>query len=388
MSYCVYASLQQASKCSMIHDPCSMHARKATPYSARKRHIFGVFSYLVTLIAVRKTLLSFVLTICTRPDTKIVTETRMWCAYEYTAYEDHCRSLNIVLNLITTMPLTVNDIKTVQFLLIVRAGLAVMEGSEKGIESLHADSLLEFTTAVKNYRLNSIMSEIDKSIFMRTKNFLNATCKPTDMHTGESIWRKFKDIRRYIANDINPAYNQRLPGGQLPSGKSMEEILKLVRKDLWDQNEQGAASKNREHKVRKFDTTWYPVEWTAFLTYSLPSDNPADFFRVRESNGPTKSDSSSVPKKKNRKEQRKIQRTKDQIERHIAAKIPSKEEKRDKKERKQSGKHTAALNYSFALEARKENIKEQAARIVAKELESAFEIVCLLSYRQGPSSCR
>ena len=178
------------------------------------------------------------------------------------------------------------------------------------------------------------------------------------MHTGESIWRKFKDIRRYIANEMNSAFSLRLPGGQLPSGKSMEETLQLVRKDLWDQNEQIAAAKNKEHKIKKFDATWYPVEWTAFLTYSLPSSNPADFFRVREPNGPAKSITSSVHPKKNRKEQRKIKRTKDQIERHIAAKIPSKEEQRDKKDRKQTAKHTAALNYSFALEARKEDIKE------------------------------
>jgi hypothetical protein len=74
----------------------------------------------------------------------------MWFAFEYIAYEDHCTSLNLDLNLLTTMPLTVNDIKTVQFLLIVRVGLAVMEGSQKSIEISHSDSLLEFTTAVKN----------------------------------------------------------------------------------------------------------------------------------------------------------------------------------------------------------------------------------------------
>ena len=55
------------------------------------------------------------------------------------------------------MPLTVNDVKSIQYLLIVRAGLAVMEGSEKSVEILHSDSLLEFTTAVKNYKLNAVM---------------------------------------------------------------------------------------------------------------------------------------------------------------------------------------------------------------------------------------
>ena len=166
------------------------------------------------------------------------------------------------------MPLTVNNIKTVQFLLVVRAGLAVMENSEKSLDILHFDSLLEFTAAVKNYRLDTAMSDIDKSVFMRTKNFVNPSCKPSDMHTGDSVWRKFKDIRRYIANEMNSVFTQRLPGGQLPSGKSMEDILLLVRKDLWDQKEKTAAAKNKEHKMKKFDTTWYPVEWLALLTYS------------------------------------------------------------------------------------------------------------------------
>lgn len=300
----------------------------------------------------------------------------MWFAYKTAAYKYPCTSSNIELNLITTMPLTVNDIKTVQYLLIVRAGLAVMEGLEKPIEILHSESLLEFTEVVRSYRLTTAMSEIDKEVFMRTKNFLNPTCKPSDMHTGESIWRKFKDIRRYIANDMNAAYSRRLPGGQLPSGKSMEEILHQVRKDLWLQNEEASAAKNKSEKVKKFDTTWYPVEWSAFMTYSLPSENPADFFRVRESNGPANaaSDTSVGPKKKSRKEQRLIQRTKEQVQRHIDSKMPTREEKRDKKERKVSSNHTAALNYSFALEGRKETIKElQLERELAENTDEITE---------------
>jgi hypothetical protein len=48
---------------------------------------------------------------------------------------------------------------------------------------------------------------------------------------------------------MNSAFSLRLPGGQLPSGKSMEETLQLVRKDLWDQDEQGSAAKNKDHKI-------------------------------------------------------------------------------------------------------------------------------------------
>lgn len=261
------------------------------------------------------------------------------------------------------MPITVSDVKSVQYLLIVRAGLAVMEGSEKSIELLHSDAMLEFTTAVDNYRLSSSLTDLDKKVLLRTKNFLQSSCKPCDMHTGESIWRKFKDIRRYMANEMGPAYSRRLPGGQIPSGKSMEEMLLLVRKDLWELSESTTTSKSKQVKPvseRSFVATWYPVEWLAFMAYGLASSNPADFFRVRESNGPSKStsDATVAPIKKSRKEQRKVQRTKDQEVRHALVKIPSKEEKRDKKERKVSSNHTAAMKYSFALEARKETIKE------------------------------
>lgn len=254
------------------------------------------------------------------------------------------------------MPLSVNNIKSVQYLLIVRAGLAVMEGSEKSIESLHSESMSEFTTALQSYRLNASMADVDKSIFLRTKNFVVANCKPSDMHTGESIWRKFKDVRRYIGNDMAAAYNKRIPGGQLPSGKSMEEMLLLVRKDLWLATDAGTKSS----KENKFDTTWFPTEWLAFMTYGIAAETPADFFRIRESNGPVKSTPSlnQPVKRKSRKEQRAVQRTKEQEERHTQAKLPSKDEKREKKERKVSSSHTAALNYSFALEARKETIKE------------------------------
>jgi Zn-dependent metalloprotease len=96
------------------------------------------------------------------------------------------------------------------------------------------------------------------------------------------------------------------------------------------------------------------------MVYGLASSNPADFFRIRESYGPSKStsDATVAPIEKSRKEQRKVERTKDQGVRHAFMKIPSKEEKRDQKERKVSSNHTAALKYSFALEARKETIKE------------------------------
>ena len=159
-----------------------------------------------------------------------------------------------------------------------------MEGSEKSIELLHSDAMLEFTTAVDNYRLNISTSDQDKKELFRTKNFLQSSCKPCDLHTGESIWRKFKDIKRYMANGMGPSSLRRIPGGQIPPEKSMQEMLSLVCEDLWELSESTTTSKSKQAKPayeRSFVATWYPVEWLAFMVYGLASSNPADFFHVR-----------------------------------------------------------------------------------------------------------
>ena len=71
----------------------------------------------------------------------------MRSAYKFLEYEENVLSLNIDLNLITIMPVAVNNIKSVQYLLIVKAGLAVMEGSEKSSESLFAEAMSQFAKA-------------------------------------------------------------------------------------------------------------------------------------------------------------------------------------------------------------------------------------------------
>ena len=52
-------------------------------------------------------------------------------------------------------------------------------------------------------------------ILLRSKNFILKVCKIDNYHDGESIWRKFGEIKRVVFNDITKLYMKNLPGGQL-----------------------------------------------------------------------------------------------------------------------------------------------------------------------------
>jgi hypothetical protein len=65
------------------------------------------------------------------------------------------------------------------------------------------------------------------------------------LHTGASLWRKFKEIKLVLMNDFGPVLSKKLPGGQLPSGKSMSEMLIAVRKEIFD-NYDALAEKKSE----------------------------------------------------------------------------------------------------------------------------------------------
>ena len=49
----------------------------------------------------------------------------------------------------------------------------------------------------------------------KSKSFILKVCKIDNYHDGESIWRKFGEIKRFVFNDITKLYMKNLPGGQL-----------------------------------------------------------------------------------------------------------------------------------------------------------------------------
>ena len=105
-----------------------------------------------------------------------------------------------------------------------------------------------------------------------------------DLHTGGSLWRKFKEIKLVLMNDFAPVLSKKLPGGQLPSGKSMAEILIAVRKEIFENYEAESEKKSKAVKGytrHRFVESWFPVEWDVFTTYGTASPNPEECFSAR-----------------------------------------------------------------------------------------------------------
>lgn len=122
---------------------------------------------------------------------------------------------------------------------------------------------------------------------MRTKIF-SVSLENLDksvLHTGYTLNRKYREIRLVLMNAITPLFSKMLPGGYLPSGKTMPEILQALRIKLWHMNEE-LASKNSKAAggylaKTNFDEDWYPVEWEVFLTYGAASPFPKEALEAR-----------------------------------------------------------------------------------------------------------
>lgn len=82
--------------------------------------------------------------------------------------------------------LSVQDIKSKQFMLITKAGLAVSVSKEKAKGNIEQHILDEFTEAVKAVILPPIFICFDRNGFLRTKNFYIEVSRldPADLHWG------------------------------------------------------------------------------------------------------------------------------------------------------------------------------------------------------------
>lgn len=126
--------------------------------------------------------------------------------------------------------LSINDIKLKQYVLIAKAGRTMTTMKEKNI------SLLEY----------SIFEE--------------------------------------LMIDFAPVISKKLPSGQLPSGKSMSEVLTAVRKEIFDNYHEAAEKKSKAAKGytrHRFVESWFPVEWEVFTKYGSATLNPEEYFNAR-----------------------------------------------------------------------------------------------------------
>lgn len=182
--------------------------------------------------------------------------------------------------------LTVNDIKSKQYVLITKAGLAVSQSKEKGKGSLEQQILTEYSEAVIAIHLPPSFNGFDRNALMRTKNYHVeiSRLEASDLHTGGTLWRKYKEIRLILMNDFAPQLSKKLPGGQPPSGKSYSEVLVAVRKEIYNMYEDISEKKSKAlkgYKRHPFVESWYPPEWETFITYGAASPNPVDSLNAR-----------------------------------------------------------------------------------------------------------
>jgi hypothetical protein len=125
------------------------------------------------------------------------------------------------------------EVKSKQFLLICKAGLAV-PSYEMSAEQIYEAMMRQFKHHVESYKLPPNLTGMPKERLFKTANHLIEKATLKDTHTGMSLWRKYGQIKKYIVNVIKPLMNKNLgPDGLLPSGRSMENVLFSTRQHLY-----------------------------------------------------------------------------------------------------------------------------------------------------------
>ena len=132
-----------------------------------------------------------------------------------------------------------DQIRSVQYLLIAKAGLAVSASSTMTLKDLQEEMLRVYGLLVQA-RLNegkhnlTISQLWGASIAMHSARF-----------TGDELWRRWKSIKTVITNVIIKTFHGCLgPGLKPPSGRTMEDMLEETKKRLWaDKQDQLATDR-------------------------------------------------------------------------------------------------------------------------------------------------
>ena len=174
------------------------------------------------------------------------------------------------------MTFSATDINSFQYVLICKAGLAVAEKREMSKPQLESDIFLEFTQAVSKCTIPGNLQGMNSALLLRSNNFLIRSCEPKDLHTGDSLWRKYAEIKRVVVNDFTDLYNSFIPCGQPPSGLSLEDVVYNTRVAVWKRYDLRKCATN----TTACPNDWKPTEWLVFNTYGKPSPNPQTCFDI------------------------------------------------------------------------------------------------------------
>lgn len=87
---------------------------------------------------------------------------------------------------------------------------------------------------------------------------IRKSCKEKNIASGKKVWRKFHQLSRSMKRDCLPQYYKLIPGGQLPTGKTWDDILRelleaLDRMRRLEQARAKVAEQSNGKKKRKDD---------------------------------------------------------------------------------------------------------------------------------------
>ena len=172
------------------------------------------------------------------------------------------------------------DIKSKQYVLITRAGLSI-PSSEMDSKTIFAKMLEQFDYHVKRVKLPQGLA---KNTYYRTSRHLDETVTEKEIHDGQSLWRKFSAIKKFVNNQITPHYVKLFgPDGLPPSGMNKETILPKTKEALYKAKQLAAKNRSKHppsFKMKLFKPSYQPCEWETFLTFGRASEKPEKAFFI------------------------------------------------------------------------------------------------------------
>jgi hypothetical protein len=174
-----------------------------------------------------------------------------------------------------------NDVKSKQYLLIARAGLAVPT-QEMPIEQLWEQILTQYEGHVAKFQFSGHLSGLKKEVMFRRTKHLNdeKNIVPLEyFHNGMTLWRKYGEIKRYLQNTISSSWDSLMgPDGNIPSGKNLDDMLLRTRELSFMRDEESKEKRSNKkggYSKEEFakHPNWYQLEWVFFynMVYVLKS---------------------------------------------------------------------------------------------------------------------
>lgn len=179
-----------------------------------------------------------------------------------------------------------HDVKSKQYLLIARAGLAVPT-QEMPIEQLWEQILTQYKGHVAKFQFSGHLSGLKKEVMFRRTKHLNDEkdiVPLEDIHNGMTLWRKYGEIKRYLQNTISSSWDSLMgPDGNIPSGKNLDDMLLRTREISFMRDEESKEKRSKKkggYSKEEFakHPNWHPLEWEIFLQYGLCSEKPEKAF--------------------------------------------------------------------------------------------------------------